>query len=66
MKIQQLQHQFHMKDVLLVHNSSSGHNCGNYGMLLGLVVMRTRVEMEVIIGIFTIYVIAYRAVRSPW
>jgi hypothetical protein len=53
-----------MKTALVTQSFSLVHQCVKYGKLVGWV-MRTRAEVEVSMGRYTIYLMAHTAIRSP-
>jgi hypothetical protein len=54
-----------MKAVLVTQSSAPVYHCIKYDKRVGWVVMRIRVEIEVSMGRFTIYLMAHTAIRSP-
>jgi hypothetical protein len=54
-----------MEVLLITQSSSPLYQFQKYGTLVGWVVMRTGAEVNVSKGRFTVYLMAYRAIRSP-
>jgi hypothetical protein len=57
--------QFIIRAVLVPQSSSQVQQLGKYGMIAGLVVVRTGVKIEVSAGRFTEYLMAQRTISSP-
>jgi hypothetical protein len=54
-----------MKAVMITWSSSPVYQCRKYGMLVGWVVVRARVKLEVGVGRFMVHLMAKRAIGAP-
>jgi hypothetical protein len=59
------EHQLRMKAVLVTQSSSPLYQSGKYGMLVGWVVMRARVQVKVVKGRFMVHSMAQGTIGSP-
>jgi hypothetical protein len=53
-----------MEAVMVAQSPGSVYQCGEYGLLVGWVVMRAGIQVEVNMGRFTVHSMALGAIRS--